>query len=136
MEFLKLLDAVLLGPTFACVTLWLVMFLQRGHGPHVEADRPNWYRALLPFTWVACLFVAARNLFVAGPVDVMDGASFLVFLDLLNAVLYTHFAFLWYKFWKNSDDDFWKKKRERLSGKIKEVAGKLVVVPEPVPVRA
>lgn len=136
MEFLRILDNVLIAPTLTCVGIWLAMYLQRGHGPHVQADRPNWYRALLPFTWVACLFVGVRNLFVAGPVEVVDENFHMLFLVLLNAVLYSRFAFLWYGFWKESDDDYWKKKRKRIAEKIKEVGGKLVVTPEPVPVRA
>lgn len=33
----------------------------------------------------------------------------------------------------HDDDDVWKKRRKKAVAKVKEVAGKLVVVPEPVP---
>ena len=42
---------------------------------------------------------------------------------------------LWYIFIRDiDDDDRWKKRRKKAAAKVKEMAGRLVVVPEPIPV--
>ena len=42
---------------------------------------------------------------------------------------------LWFVWIKDvDDDDRWKKRRKKAAAKVKEMAGRLVVVPEPIPV--
>lgn len=100
---------------------------------------PTWFRALLPFMWIGCVFNAASLLFHVAVEIQTDELSVLMTVICVGGALYwSYTAHDWYRRWKNTDDDFWKKKRAKAVGKIKEVAGKLVVVPElePIPVRA
>lgn len=40
----------------------------------------------------------------------------------------------WYHHVKNLDDDRWHRRRKKAAAKVQEIAGRLVVVPEPAPV--
>lgn len=93
------------------------------------------FRTLLPFMWLACLVLV-----VSGPVYLTTGwledhtvSGWILICSLIN-LFYIRESREWYRYWKNSDDDFWKKKRKRAADKIREVAGKLVPTPAPIPV--
>jgi hypothetical protein len=90
-----------------------------------------------PIAWICALYVAIHG----GPIwlvqeymkNEQSGAS--NFIGLFILVCWGFMSRQWYRDWKNSDDDRWKKRRNKLKAKVKEVAGKLVVEPEPELVR-
>ena len=94
-------------------------------------------RELRPFAWVFALFVAFNGGVIWTVRDAVEkgwsGAG--IALGAILFALWGWLAHKYYKEWKNSDDDRWKKRRKKLKAKVKEVAGKLVVEPEPELVR-
>lgn len=95
----------------------------------------NLHLEVLPFAWVSALVIAAILLFYRAPLAILESDTVGTVLYLIFAPLYCLYARAAYKEWKNSDDDRWKKRRKKLKAKVKEVAGKLVVEPEPELVR-
>lgn len=143
MEILTFLDDSLWIFSLFCVGIYFRMWMEVGPSSRPRqgilniSSYPNWFRALLPFTWVACLVVAVFHGLISTPVELSEGGlPLLIAGDVLCALIYPYIAHDWYLRWKNTDDDYWKKKRERMSAKIREIAGKLVVVPKLAPVRA
>lgn len=64
-------------------------------------------------------------------------AVFMIFVDLATGDYYgtAIWALNWFiiKFFHKDDDDRWKKRRKKAAGVVRVTAGKLVVVPMPMP---
>lgn len=55
-------------------------------------------------------------------------------MRFFGVFLILFYGYIWWRIWHDDvDDDYWKKKRKKAAAKIKEVAGKLVVIPIPAP---
>lgn len=130
---------------FAAIALWWHMEdLKRLVRKSVQREvlfiserQMNRFRFFLPFLWALLLLPATFGLVrlavwwsEAGTPELVIVLLFSVF----NVIIWGRESVRWYRYWKESDDDFWRKKREKALDKVKELAGKLVVVPQPVPV--
>jgi len=104
---------------------------------HPESKAATFASEIRPFAWFLAAFVAVHGGLVWTAQDVAeDGWSAAgLFMGAVLFFLWAWLSTVFYKEWKNSDDDRWKKRRKKLKAKVKEVGGKLVVEPEPEMVR-
>lgn len=75
---------------------------------------------------------------VFSPIMFVDNTWQAVHDDAVGRTLYAMFMPIliliwWFVIVKDDTDDRWKKRRKKLASKVKQVAGKLVVVPVPQP---
>lgn len=87
------------------------------------------YRNMLPFMWVIATVVAAAQALVSAPVHLVTGEPWEVAFDAVFTAIWTAVAVHWYRRWKNSGDDTWKKRRRKMVEKIQLVGDRLVPVP-------
>lgn len=74
--------------------------------------------------------------FIAGPLHILSGLTHAIQdFDWYDPLLLVSNVALWWIFVVKDDDrdDRWKKRRKKATAKIKEVSGRLVVVPVPHP---
>lgn len=86
--------------------------------------------------WVISVYIAFFYAFIRFTQSVSEGSAGMAVWDLLLAVMYTYFAYDWYKIWKKNSDGRWKKRAKKALGVVQVAGHKLVVVPETAEVRA
>lgn len=87
------------------------------------------YANMLPFMWCIAVLVALTEVAIWGPGNALEGDFLGASSSVLFALIWSVWARSWYRRWKDSDDDTWKRRRRRVSERIELVAGRLVPVP-------
>jgi len=114
-----LIDAIQLFAVLGA-TSWLIADLLAWRSERMRA-----IRAVLrpPYLWWFCPFLVVTNL--------REGLQGDEFGPVVAAVWAVNWVIAYRSRHDDDDDDFWKKRRKKLAARVKELAGKLVVVPEP-----
>ncbi len=113
--FWLLLQTIGLWPTFAYLML---MDIFPDRSKHIRAPiKPFIRMGTAPLNLVSIV-----HEFIFG-IDQWWGKAF-------GALIFLAWIQIWLRIWfDNVDDDWWKKKRKKAAAKIKQLAGRLVVVP-------
>lgn len=114
---------------FASLAFGLMIAFLVGHFRYHMGIRDALFKDMLPFMWALCAAVSALELLTQATVDVVQGDTWSVALELFNAGIYGYWSYRWFHIWKNEGDDTWKKRRRRIAEKIALVSGRLVPVP-------
>lgn len=105
------------------VTMWIWMGIING-----------WKSPFVRELWYLCHYfcVPVMILSLLGEIATSDT----VWERVWGIVLTILYCFIWFIHRNdNDDDDRWKRRRKKSLAKVKQIGGKLVVVPIPVPVR-
>lgn len=87
------------------------------------------YWNMLPFMWVIAAALVGEEVFISAPVHLATGVAWKVVFDAVTATIWAIVGVQWFKRWRNSDDDTWKKRRRKITEKIQQVGDRLVPVP-------